>query len=594
MGGHAAPTLGTTHRSGDSIEVALSYFVAYHRVRHVFYLLALTLTSVLPAQAPVPGEAEEVYRATAPSVFLIELRDEIGKALGMGSGFLIRGSRIVTNAHVVRGGTPYLRTGAVAIPLTVERLDADNDLAILQSATPLEAQPLSFAVTVPTVGATVYAIGNPQGLERTISQGLVSGNRRFRDRDLMQITASISPGSSGGPVVDRNGRVVGVTVGYLEDGQNLNFAIPSAHVVALLEGTLAFLAATPREATELVTEFLGAVNRWDLTTMAELWGTANRGPASRHMEPRELLRRLIVIAAYLGHDSLRVLSEHVEADGSRRSVRVRLMRGRASSTVPFTLAHWPEGGLLIEDVHLEASDGLYNAAGARPQPMKAPRPSVTGSYYVALLARDTAKRAFGNFGAMHLGKQVGVLKLPWEGVTEGRPAVWFASSIRTSARGQVAVEIGGIAYDGFQTDSGVYLEGTFRSGTGEAVHTSLVGFLYAAPLSVNDGLYRVKSQTDYYPSRGRRPSGKLTNWTGELAVAVAGDSIWVDMHLVNDVGGSVLFRAWGQTRDSDFDLVSHDGDKRMKGRLRNGVLVAEWTDRRDGARFHGTIAAERF
>jgi tetratricopeptide (TPR) repeat protein len=80
----------------------------------------------------------------------------------------------------------------------------------------------------------VFAIGNPEGLERTISQGIVSGVRKSDNRDLLQITTPISHGSSGGPILNSKGEVVGVAVGMLEDGQNLNFAVPVKFVAQLL------------------------------------------------------------------------------------------------------------------------------------------------------------------------------------------------------------------------------------------------------------------------------------------------------------------------------------------------------------------------
>ena len=84
------------------------------------------------------------------------------------------------------------------------------------------------------IGDTIYVAGNPLGLEGTFSQGIVSGIRHGKNGSLIQITAPISPGSSGGPVVDSAGQVVGVATGYFRGGQNLNFAVPSFYVRAAL------------------------------------------------------------------------------------------------------------------------------------------------------------------------------------------------------------------------------------------------------------------------------------------------------------------------------------------------------------------------
>ena len=84
------------------------------------------------------------------------------------------------------------------------------------------------------VGETVYAVGNPRGLEGTFSQGIISSIRPVGSDKLIQITAPLSPGSSGGPVLNRKGEVIGVSVFTIRNGQNLNFAIPSNYVKPLL------------------------------------------------------------------------------------------------------------------------------------------------------------------------------------------------------------------------------------------------------------------------------------------------------------------------------------------------------------------------
>jgi tetratricopeptide (TPR) repeat protein len=97
-------------------------------------------------------------------------------------------------------------------------------------------KPLPISDVAPTPGTSIYTIGNPAGLQRTISTGVVSGVREFKGRQLLQISSPISPGSSGGPVFNSAGEVVGVAVGMLETGQNLNFAVPAALVRKLING----------------------------------------------------------------------------------------------------------------------------------------------------------------------------------------------------------------------------------------------------------------------------------------------------------------------------------------------------------------------
>jgi hypothetical protein len=125
--------------------------------------------------------------------------------------------------------------GPVRIPLKILRTDEKNDLALLSVDVDLTSKPLPLASAAVSPGEQVFAIGNPEGLEKTISQGIVSGLRKRGDRDLLQVTSPISHGSSGGPILNTKGEVVGVAVGALEDGQNLNFAVPVAYVRAILE-----------------------------------------------------------------------------------------------------------------------------------------------------------------------------------------------------------------------------------------------------------------------------------------------------------------------------------------------------------------------
>jgi hypothetical protein len=168
--------------------------------------------------------AAQLYEKSAPSVFFISVGK--GQPISFGSGFLIAKNMLVTNAHVVEGGDCFVEEGSVRIPATVEKRDSANDLAIIKVAVEISATPLTLSKKKPIPGENVYAIGNPEGLEKSISTGVVAGIRELDRRELIQITAPISHGSSGGPVLDSAGEVIGITVSMLKDGQNLNFAVP--------------------------------------------------------------------------------------------------------------------------------------------------------------------------------------------------------------------------------------------------------------------------------------------------------------------------------------------------------------------------------
>ena len=174
-------------------------------------------------------EPQAVAKQAFPSVVLITMKDKDDKPTSLGSGFVVQRDIVATNLHVIRGsskGSIRLvgQSREVAIAGIVAT-DEVHDLVLLRVV--LDAPTLSLnAAGVPEIGQTVYAVGNPQGLEGTFSQGIVSSVRKIETGSLLQITAPISPGSSGGPILDLSGKVVGIAVATFKDGQNLNFAIP--------------------------------------------------------------------------------------------------------------------------------------------------------------------------------------------------------------------------------------------------------------------------------------------------------------------------------------------------------------------------------
>src|ERR1017187_5160649 len=200
-----------------------------------FGLGALLLLAASLAFGQAADVAMRVYSASQDSIFLIYLNDNTGSPKAFGSAFLVAPRTLVTNAHVVDGGIPVLAIGPVRIPLKVLRIDSKNDLAVLSVDADLGSKALQLASMETEPGEQIFAIGNPEGLEKTISQGIVSGLRKRGNRDLIQITSPISHGSSGGPILNSKGEVVGVAVGMLDDGQNLNFAVPVVWVRAILE-----------------------------------------------------------------------------------------------------------------------------------------------------------------------------------------------------------------------------------------------------------------------------------------------------------------------------------------------------------------------
>ena len=158
----------------------------------------------------------------------------------IGSGFFVDTRYIATNHHVIKGREQVsVKSVGNQMEYTVEDIvviDEKHDLAILRVSGP-NPPILSLENSDEIkIGETVYTVGNPIGLEGTVSKGIVSSIRDFGDGPRIQIDAPISPGNSGGPVLNETGKVIGVSVsGFQGTGvQNLNFAVPSNYLKALL------------------------------------------------------------------------------------------------------------------------------------------------------------------------------------------------------------------------------------------------------------------------------------------------------------------------------------------------------------------------
>ena len=207
------------------------------KISYLSVILCLILHSFVISNTeakPVQDIAEEAF----PSVVMLVMHDSHGQPTSLGSGFFVKEDVIATNLHVIEDAASgyakiigkkekYDISGFVAI-------DKQRDLVLLKlqdANAPIIALAESNDVSV---GDEVYAIGNPQGLEGTFSKGIVSSVRKV-DKDIfLQITAPISPGSSGGPVLNTEGKVVGVSFATFNSGQNLNFAIPVSYLRLLL------------------------------------------------------------------------------------------------------------------------------------------------------------------------------------------------------------------------------------------------------------------------------------------------------------------------------------------------------------------------
>ncbi|MDE0301088.1 MAG: S1C family serine protease [Candidatus Poribacteria bacterium] len=198
--------------------------------------LVLNLCCVMTsANAQTP---QQIAQKAFASTVLLVMEDANGQPLGLGSGFFVKPNQVATNLHVVEGAARgYAKLIGQRTKRDIEgitAIDARRDLVMLRvSALGVPAVTLGDSDTV-LVGETVYAVGNPHGLEGTFSQGIISSVRTVGTDKVLQLTAPISPGSSGGPVLNGQGKVIGVSVATFREGQNLNFAVPSNYLATLM------------------------------------------------------------------------------------------------------------------------------------------------------------------------------------------------------------------------------------------------------------------------------------------------------------------------------------------------------------------------
>ncbi|MCF7847724.1 MAG: trypsin-like peptidase domain-containing protein [Kiritimatiellales bacterium] len=191
------------------------------------------------------SDAAERY---APAVVLVKT------AAGLGSGFFLnKKGYLLTNFHVIKGEkhiavTQFLRAGKIMRRIVHKEVEIVatapfHDLAVLRlKEFDTEITPVVFAPTEQmTVGETVFAIGNPMGLERTVTEGVVSQtHRNFGGILYLQVDAPVNPGNSGGPLFNGRGQVVGIINMGAASMEGLNFAIPALHAKYILDHLDAF------------------------------------------------------------------------------------------------------------------------------------------------------------------------------------------------------------------------------------------------------------------------------------------------------------------------------------------------------------------
>jgi serine protease DegQ len=304
------------------------------------------------AQAVAAGDIPAVVRKVEPSVVTIF----VGNGLGSGVVWAKDGT-VVTNHHVIESaGTGGRVQVAFAdgrrVAGRVRASDPITDLAVVK-ADRTDVPPAAFQRSLPVVGELAVAIGSPLGLESTVTAGIISGLHREipgADQqslvDLLQTDAAISPGNSGGALVNGRGEIVGINEAYLPPSTgavSLGFAIPSTTVVDVVRQLLengrashAFLGITPQAITPEIADQLGL----DRTTGVLVFEVEQGGPAAdAGIQPGDVLTRMGNRELEGVEDLLDELRQHKAGD----RVQITLVRGGRTQQVEVTLAERPPG-----------------------------------------------------------------------------------------------------------------------------------------------------------------------------------------------------------------------------------------------------------
>jgi serine protease DegQ len=317
----------------------------------------VTTTETVAAAGGAGGEdggvfarIPEIVQEVSPSVVAVLRADG-----GQGSGVIWDESGIVvTNNHVIEGAAEIevaFATGT-RVPAQVRATDPRTDLAVLEVGR--DGLPAArFSDQLPQVGELAVALGNPLGFENTVSAGIVSGLHREIPSggrtpaliDLIQTDAAISPGNSGGALVDADGRVVGINVAYIPPearAVSIGFAIPAPEVVDVVTQLLetgevqhAFLGVEPAPLTPQIAERFGIETDEGILVFAVVPAS---GAAEAGVRAGDVLTSVGDEPIRQVEDLLSLLRERAPGD----EIELRILREGEEQTISVTLTDRPE------------------------------------------------------------------------------------------------------------------------------------------------------------------------------------------------------------------------------------------------------------
>jgi len=269
-----------SHRAKRTVKWALPiayYFVSLIGVYWVSPLVDVAARSVSNVHARDSGGASNTYKLASPSVALIRTYARLTRdsnfnptterseqPILQGSGVVIDNGLVVSNCHVLMAGGFWTVTigGHEYTDGKLSETDPERDLCTLKVPN-LSAPSARLASDKAVVGQHVFSIGAPKGLELTIGEGIISALRQDSDRTVLQTTAPISPGSSGGGLFDEHGELLGITAFRYVEGENLNFALPVSWIADLPDRSKKYRATQASLGLQYLESCLTAKGRQD-------------------------------------------------------------------------------------------------------------------------------------------------------------------------------------------------------------------------------------------------------------------------------------------------------------------------------------------
>ncbi len=216
----------------------------FYFIQAAFLVLFVALPNVILSQEYIPKTTPEVVNQVSKAVVVLTSEGRGLTPNSQASGVVINDGRtIVTNLHAVAGASKvsvHFEDGRNTEATGYLDIDEKRDLICIQIQERFKG--VSYPDLAPlkdlSIGQKVIAIGSPQGLANTVSEGIISGIREFETgTKVIQTTAPVSPGSSGGGLFNDQGQLVGITSFLYTEGQNLNFAFPTDYILPLLVKT---------------------------------------------------------------------------------------------------------------------------------------------------------------------------------------------------------------------------------------------------------------------------------------------------------------------------------------------------------------------